>query len=440
MSVLLLLLVSTVVFGLGCEATDGAPTAARMGLAPHVEPIERPGFCVDVAAGENLQARLDSLVDGGALCLAAGRHLGPIEIKRRIVLWGPRQARVVTERAGTVIALTGVGAQVLGITVDGRGGRYDMQDAAIAIRADEVQVRGVRIENAVFGILSDRVSHLVISDNAISGVADVPLGVRGDGIRLWETRDSLVARNHLWDGRDMVVWYSPGNRFEDNLSEGGRYGTHFMHSSDNLVKRGRFVSNVVGVFVMYSHDIRVEDSDFVDCASAGGMGVGIKDSGNVTVVRNRFIHVANGLYLDNSPGTRAERNVISHNTFRLNEAAVVFHASSAGNTLTRNVFASNRDQVTVEGGGDAIAARWLGNAFDDYAGYDFDGDGLGDVAYEVRSLSSSLGSRFPALGFFRGSVALGVVEALGRMIPLFAPRTLMVDRAPRMGMTLGAVP
>lgn len=440
MSVLRALLMTAVVLGLSCGVTSGVPSAERLRLAPRAKRIDRPFPCVNVKVSDDLQASLDAVPEGGAVCLAAGRHLGPVEIRKRLLLWGPREARLVTKRAGTVVAVTAAGTQVLGMTVDGLGGRYDMQDAAIAIRADDVQVRGVRIENAVFGILADRASRLVIADNAISGLSDVPLGVRGDGIRLWETRDSLVARNHLWDGRDMVVWYSPGNRFEDNLSEGGRYGAHFMHSSDNVVRRGRFVSNVVGVFVMYSHDIRIEDSDLVDCASAGGMGVGIKDSGDISVVRNRFVHDAAGVYLDNSPGTRGEKNLIADNVFRLNQAAVVFHASASGNTLTHNLFASNRDQVTVEGGGDALAARFQGNVFDDYAGYDFDGDGVGDVSYAIRSLSSSLGSRYPALSFFRGSVALGVVEALGRMIPLFAPRTLMVDATPKMTMSLGAQP
>jgi nitrous oxidase accessory protein len=321
---------------------------------------------------------------------------------------------------------------VLGLTVDARGGRYDMQDAAIAVRADDVQVRGVRIENAVFGILSDRANRLTITDNEISGQSDVPLGVRGDGIRLWETRSSLIARNHLWDGRDLVVWYSPNNRFEDNLSEGGRYGMHFMHASDNVVRRSRFLGNVVGVFAMYSHQILIEDSDFIDCSSAGGMGVGIKDSGNVTVRRSRFVHDATGVYIDNSPSTRGEHNLIERNVFRLNDAAVVFHANATGNTLAYNSFASNRDQVLVEGGGDALAAHFQSNDFDDYAGYDLDGDDLGDVPYEIRSLASSLGTRYPALGFFRGTAASDVLEALGHIIPLFAPRTLIVDAQPSM--------
>ncbi len=427
------LLSGLLVFACACSASaTRGESRDLLTASPAFQLPTRPSPCAEVGPSESLQARIDAAAEGSSLCLRAGRYLGPIELNRRVTLWGPRQAVIGTKGRGTVILMTGKFARVLGITVDGRGGRYDMQDAAIAVRADDAQVRGVRIQNAVFGILSDRANRLTITDNEISGQANVPLGVRGDGIRLWETRHSLIARNHLWDGRDLVVWYSPDNRFEDNLAQGGRYGMHFMHASDNTVTRNRFVGNVVGVFVMYSHQIRIEDSDFVDCSSAGGMGVGIKDSGDVTVRRNRFVHDATGIYVDNSPSTRGESNLIAQNSFRLSDAALVFHASSRGNTLLRNTFASNRDQVLVEGGGDALAATWHANEFDDYAGYDMDGDGMGDVPYEIRSLASSLGMRYPALAFFRGTSASGVVEALGRIIPLFTPRTLIVDARPSM--------
>ena len=49
---------------------------------------------------------------------------------------------------------------------------------------------------------------------------------------------------------------------------------------------------------------------------------------------------------------------------------------------------------------------WEGNDFDDYAGYDLDRDGYGDLPYELRSLSGALVSQHPALAFFRGAPAL----------------------------------
>jgi nitrous oxidase accessory protein len=228
------------------------------------------------------------------------------------------------------------------------------------------------------------------------------------------------------------VWYSPHNSFEGNAVEGGRYGTHFMHASDNVVRQSKYLGNVVGVFVMYSHRITIEDSELVNCAAAGGMGVGIKDSGDVRIERSRFVRDAAAVYIDSSPSLVSEHNRIANNRFQLNEAALVFHGGTDRNAIVANDFASNRDQVLVEGGGDALSAQFGGNRFDDYRGYDFDGDGKGDVAYEVQTLTGELTSSHRSLAFFRGTPAFGVIEALGRLVPLFAPKTLFRDPTPRL--------
>ena len=61
-----------------------------------------------------------------------------------------------------------------------------------------------------------------------------------------------------------------------------------------------------------------------------------------------------------------------------------------------------------------------------------DRDGLGDIPYELRSLSGELISEYPELSFFRGTAALSVIEAASRVMPLFQPRPLLVDHHPRM--------
>ena len=66
----------------------------------------------------------------------------------------------------------------------------------------------------------------------------------------------------------------------------------------------------------------------------------------------------------------------------------------------------------------------------DYEGYDLDRDGIGDVAYEVKALSSELTDARPALKFFRGTAAMGVVDAVSHALPLLAAQKLLVDTEP----------
>ena len=183
---------------------------------------------------------------------------------------------------------------------------------------------------------------------------------------------------------------------------------------------------------MYSRGIEVRDNLFLDAFGAAGLGLGIKDSGNVVVDGNTFVRSSTAIYLDNSPVAANEQNRIEHNAFRLGRSALVFHGPARGNEIRANTFAGNAEHVAVEGGGDALAAHWEGNHWDDYAGYDLDDDGRGDVPYELRSLSNELAGTTPTTRYFRGTAAFGVVDALGKLVPLFAPRTLMRDERPAM--------
>ncbi|HSD89534.1 MAG TPA: hypothetical protein VLB44_18515, partial [Kofleriaceae bacterium] len=65
-------------------------------------------------------------------------------------------------------------------------------------------------------------------------------------------------------------------------------------------------------------------------------------------------------------------------------------------------------------------------------GYDLDGDATGDVEYQLRSLEGALVERTPTLAFFHGTAALAAAETATQLIPMYAPRTLLVDPRPRM--------
>jgi len=141
-----------------------------------------------------------------------------------------------------------------------------------------------------------------------------------------------------------------------------------------------------------------------------------------------------------APFDPAQPNRIAGNLLRFGESGVVFHGPSAGNRFVGNRFSDLHMTVTVEGRGTARDAEWRGNDFDDYAGYDFDGDGIGDVPYVLRTLEADLAARAPALRFFRGTPALALAEWIGRVAPIFQPSTLLEDPAPAMRLAPPPVP
>jgi len=411
---------------------------AALACAPQAPPLEiadalpaRPASCREVAGG-TLQAALDAAESGSALCLAAGSYPGPARIERGITVWGSREAVIPSSGEGTTVRLEGDGPALLGVTVDGSGGRFDQLDAAVHVAGRGARVEGVAVRNAVFGILVERASEALVRGNQVTGDRELPLGLRGDAIRLWEVYDSRVEDNRVTDSRDVVLWYSSRNRMSGNRIERGRYGAHLMYSHGTELTGNRFAGNVTGLFVMYSRDAEIRGNVFADSAGAAGIGLGLKESGNLRVEGNLLVHNTIGLYVDTSPLWPDDRNVFSANAFRLNDVGISFLGRSDGNALRGNGFGDNQVQVQVDGRGDAREALWEGNAFDDYAGYDLDGDGTGDLPYELRSLSSDLTAEAPGLAFFRGTPALSLAEAIGRLVPLFEPRLVLVDPAPRM--------
>jgi nitrous oxidase accessory protein len=412
----------------------GAACAAALALSAARAAAGAPP-CTPLAAGGDLPARLAAAAPGETVCLGPGRWAGPLRVGAGVTLRGPREA--VLAGGDTVVTLAGEGAALEGVTIEGSGRRFDRLDAALFVTADGARVVGVAIHGALFGIRAERARRLELRGNRVFGEPERPFGLRGDGIRLWEVHDSVVADNHLADGRDLVAWYSSGNRFEDNRIERGRYGLHFMYSHDNHVTRNVFADDVVGVFVMYSRRVTLEGNQLLRSGGAAGIGLGVKEAGDLRVRGNSFVANTTGVFVDTNAVDPDERNVFEANEFRFHDRALLFHGAVERNEFRGNRFRDNRLAVEVEGRGDAQAALWRGNEWDDYAGYDLDRDGVGDVPYQPSSLAGGWIARIPSLAFFRGSIALGAVEWLGRALPLFQTPPVLVDPQPRLA--LGAV-
>ncbi len=414
--------------GVACGA-GGADRAPPRRERP---PPPRPAACVDVLPGARLADAVGQGKEGSAFCLGPGVHLGPVVVPEGVTVWGPADAVVRSIGQGTTVLLR-ARARLLGVTVDGAGSRFDLLDAAVkAEKADDVHIEGVAIVKANFGILLEQVKRATVRGNHVVGIGGPALGLRGDGIRLWETYDSSIEGNRVERSRDVVVWYSSRNVLKDNEVRDSRYGTHFMYSHDNRVEGSRYLDNEVGIFVMYSRRITLDGNTLLGASGAAGMGLGMKESGDLTVKNNRVVHNTIGFFLDNSPLTVGDTNLFENNLVRLGDVGVTFLSTTHGNHFKGNTLRDNHLPVKVESGGDALSAGWEGNVFDDYVGYDLDGDGFGDIPYELTDLSNVLESRNGDLAFLRGTPALALVSVAGHVVPLFAPKPIVRDLHPRL--------
>jgi nitrous oxidase accessory protein len=153
-----------------------------------------------------------------------------------------------------------------------------------------------------------------------------------------------------------------------------------------------------------------------------------------------------GIYLDRTPVQRDRTVHLTGYVVALNEVALRLHSTERGVRFTGNDVHGNGAVVEVDGGGDALQLAVARNHWSDYAGFDLDRNGVGDVPFVVKLLSGDLVAGHPALKLLRGTLALGLVDAVARTVPVFASKLVLRDASPRMlpgpmrGLSLGEVP
>ena len=393
--------------------------------------VPAPAGGVEVRAGEDLQAAITAAAPGSVLRLAAGEHRGPIVIDKPLTLWGPRDA-VLRGGEGSTLRVVTNGARVAGLTIAGSGQRFDLMDGGVHLQGDDLVLEGVTVRDALFGVLVERCKRATLRGNTVIGTGIPAMGLRGDGIRLWETSDSQVVDNEVRDSRDIVVWYSSRNHLQRNRVTRSRYGTHFMYSHENVVEDSEYVACEVGVFVMYSHDVLLRRNLLAKAGGAAGIGIGMKEAGNVAIEDNWLLANTTGVYVDASPLDPSHHNRYLRNAVRFAEAAISLHSSLQRSDFVDNDFRDNGVVLKVGGQGDALGCTFAGNYYDEYRGYDLDGDGHGDVPFACRRLSTQLEGRYPELALLHGAPAMAMVDLVGEVLPLFAPRQLLVDATPRL--------
>ena len=265
------------------------------------------------------------------------------------------------------------------------------------------------------------------------------MGIRGDAVRLWYSRDNEVTDNVISDVRDFVVWYSGGNLLARNSVTRSRYALHFMYSEANHVESNTFTGNMVGIFLMYSDGVEIRENRISHGHGATAMGIGFKESSNVLLENNTITDCATGIYLDISPYEPGTTNRFFGNRIGFNGVGVLFHSDWHGNVFESNDFKGNFTQVAVRGGGSATRQTWSNNYWDDYEGFDADGDDIGDAAFELYAYADRFWVDFPPAAFFRGSPLFEAIDFLDRLAPFTTPTLILRDDAPRFFGAAGSV-
>lgn len=384
-------------------------------------------------AATDLQALIDAASPGATITLTSGTYTGGVTIDKPLTISGTGLPVIDGGGVDTVIEVTAPDVTIENVIIRGSGASLDREDAGISASAPRITIRNNHFEDVLFGMFLRTASDSVIQNNVV-GAKDVFIANRGDGIRLWESERSLVDGNVIEGGRDTVFWFTDEVIVRGNEISDGRYGLHFMYSDRAVVENNILSGNSVGAFMMYSRDVEIRDNVMAENFGPSGYGLGLKDMDHVTAEGNRFVGNRVGMYLDNSPYEFNAKQYITNNLFAYNQTGVLLQPSVKGNVFSSNAFIDNAEQVGVPSSGTFAGNEWslagTGNYWSDFAGYDADGDGVGDVSHTVDDLYNNLADKHPDLQFYQETPAAKAITLAATMFPVLKPRPLVKDDHP----------
>lgn len=405
----------------------GAPASAGWGSS--TEPAPMP-TAPNVAHLPWLQPLIDRAPAGSTLKLNPGTYSGPVLVNKPLVIDGGGQVTIDGGGQGTVFVLEANSSTLRGLHLKNSGASHDSDDACLNVRGDHNTIESLVISDCLFGVDLKQASENLVRGNKISS-KPLSLGMRGDGLRLWYSMNNRIEDNEVIDSRDMVVWYSNGNVFSGNLGRRSRYSIHFMFANDNEVVGNRFYDNAVGVYLMYTERVHVRNNVISHATGATGMGLGFKESSDSVIEGNEIIYCAVGIGSDLSPFEPDTKIHFRNNRIAYNGIGIMFTSELGGNIAAGNVFEGNLTHVMQAGRGASNLNEWRGNYWDDYQGFDRNGDNVGDTPYELFAFADRIWIEIPPARFFKTSPAMEALDFLERLAPFSSPDLMLRDDSPR---------
>lgn len=379
----------------------------------------------------SLKDALKNAKDGDIIKVFPGTYHGNIVVSKRVRITGKNYPVLDGNGTGTVVTIAAPHVVFEGFAVRNSGDEPDSSDSGITVSSPDVTVENNKLEEVLFGIFLQKADRALVKNNFITGKKKYEQGRKGDGIKIWYTKNAHIENNVITNTRDVVIWYSPDAAVQNNTISDGRYGIHLMFCDNIRLMRNKLLRNYVGIFVMYSTDVDIEKNLVRDQHGPSGYALGFKEADNVTVKENYLINNRAGAFLDSIPYRPDTFSHFEKNIFAFNDAGIIFLPSAFRNTFTGNTFWENTEQVGIEGGGQPPQNRWEGNTWSDYAGFDLNNDGKGDMPYIQERFFENLTDRNPALAVLNHSPVAQAIELTTSAFPVVRPQPKLTDAAPR---------
>lgn len=384
---------------------------------------------------------IDKAQPGATIDVPAGTYHEQLVINKTVTLIGHGWPVIDGGGKGDVVRVNAPGVTIRGFIVQGSASEVSDEPAGIRVAADNSRIEGNRVRDVLYGIeLQDSNGHTV-RDNTVTSMPRFGSERRGHGIYLWHTTNNLVEHNTVDQVKDgFFVGFTSQTIIENNTVTRSRYGIHYMYSNDNTFNKNSFHNNIAGGVLMYSEDITFTGNEFAyNRSKASGYGLLFKDVDNVLVKGNFIHHNRLGMTMEGAPHSPGAFVTLDGNLIAYNQSAIEL-TSTTQVAFTNNSFMGNLEQVVPRGGNIKNNNLWSvdgrGNYWDEYQGYDANGDGVGDIPFQYDGGYDALVQQNQALRAFAYTPARTALDLAGSWFPSFKPEPRLTDDHPLISPTI----
>jgi nitrous oxidase accessory protein len=200
-----------------------------------------------------------------------------------------------------------------------------------------------------------------------------------------------------------------------------------MFSNENEYFDNIFIKNGAGVAIMFSKYVKMHNNKFVENWGSASYGLLLKEIYDAEIENNLFEQNTIGISVDGSTRINYKRN-----TFLRNGWAVKIVGACYENDFAQNNFMHNALDLSYNS--KINSNKFDSNYWSDYAGYDLDKNGIGDVPYRPVKLFSYIVHRTPEAIILLRSLFVDMINFSEKVSPVFTPDNL-VDNSPLMKKT-----
>ena len=379
-----------------------------------------------VQPGQAIQPAIERAAAGDVVEVQRGQYIGNLVIAKPLTLRGIERPTISGGLQGDTIRVKSPDVTIEGLIVRDSGDSLLAQNAGIYVTpgSHRATVRRNDLVYNLFGLWIEKANDVRIENNLIVGKRDYGSSQRGNGVQLYNTTGAQIIGNHISFVRDaLYVDVSHQAVFRANRLHHSRYGTHYMNSYHNLWEDNDSYRNRGGLALMEVRDQVVRNNRAWANTDHGIMLRTLQDS----VVENNVVAGnARGFFIYDVEYAQLKGNLVVDNA-----VGVHLSAGSTRNQVEGNDFIGNREQVRYVGARDETWGARSGNYWDNYLGWDRDGDGRGDVRYEANDLVDRLIWRHPSARLLLASPAVQALRLVSQQFPVLRVPSV-VDPLPRM--------